>query len=288
MLRYRFNWTRGGLLALISTFFLAHGLSVLAAAPINDLCSGALVVPSGGPFPIVLPVVADISEAANDGDPPFPECGVVLSRSIWYSFRPAQTAEYTLSVSADTLTTVADTVMAVYESTAGCMGTLTEVDCDDDQDEETRSAMFLTLTGGTQYYIVVWAYGAQVPNPGHTSVQLRVSRPIPPANDMCATAEVIPANGPFPHFTGITDITKAGTEATPSAPTCADYVSKSVWYRFTPAETTLYRISSCDETATTAGTVLAIYIASNCVGPFAQIACNDDGGCRPGDRKSVV
>ena len=106
MLRSHFNRAHGLLAALNLACLLASGVFASAAAPPNDLCSGALVVPAAGPFPLVMPVVADISEAANNGDPPFPECGVVLSRSIWYSFRPAQTAEYTLSVSADTLTTV--------------------------------------------------------------------------------------------------------------------------------------------------------------------------------------
>ena len=44
-------------------------LSPLAVPP-NDLCSGAEVIPAGGPFPYLTAVTADITDAMAAGDPP--------------------------------------------------------------------------------------------------------------------------------------------------------------------------------------------------------------------------
>src|SRR5438093_8972713 len=62
---------------------------------------------------------------------------------------------------------------------------------------------------------------------------------VPPPNDLCSGAEVIPAAGPFPYTTALTaDITSATTTGDPvPVPPCtfgfpAATVSRSIWYRF--------------------------------------------------------
>src|SRR4029434_6897796 len=80
-------------------------------------------------------ITPDISGATTTGDPPAPSCQPNVSRSIWYSFTPAQSGRYSFSVCADgpTGSTVDDTVLAVYSSPAACSG-LSQVSggCDDD------------------------------------------------------------------------------------------------------------------------------------------------------------
>src|SRR3954469_21351279 len=73
-------------------------------------------------------------------------------------------------------------------------------------------------------------------------------------NDICANAEPIPSAGPFPHYTITRDITLATAVGDPPVPTCyrADLPSlnRSVWYSFTPAQTSAYTISACSDTPT--------------------------------------
>lgn len=111
---------------------------------------------------------------------------------------------------------------------------------------------------------------------------------VAPPNDLCAGAEVIPANGPFPYLTAVTaDITDATTTGDPPLPTCQTSVSRSIWYTITPTASGTYTISSCPEAptqTTVVDTVMAIYTSTGgCAGPFTQIptggastGCDDD------------
>src|SRR5437867_339645 len=75
----------------------------------------------------------------------------------------------------------------------------------------------------------------------------------PLTNDVCSGATVIPAAGPFPYLTDvIPDISGASTDLDPPFPTCAiSGLTNSVWFKFAPTATALYRFSTCADTATT-------------------------------------
>ena len=110
----------------------------------------------------------------------------------------------------------------------------------------------------------------------------------PPVNDTCAGAEVIPAAGPFPYLTAVTDTTMATITSDPPSPSCPNApftLSRSIWYRFTPSTSAQYTISSCSsETGTTVSdTVMTIYTSASCAGPFTELptgiftdGCDDD------------
>jgi hypothetical protein len=167
--------------------------------------------------------------------------------------------------------------MSLYGAIS-CAGPFTQIACNDDAGS-LKSAISKSLTGGSNYFILVWVSNLSAPlTNGHSSVQLKVSKPVPPANDTCAGAELIPPNGPFPYLTAITDDTLATSAADPPAPLCQATFSRSVWYQFTPATTTTYTLSTCDDTATTAyDTLMTIYTSpGGCAGPFAMVACNDN------------
>src|SRR5262245_17661174 len=224
--------------------------SALASAPPNDNCTGAVVIPTDGPFPYYTSTV-DVINATATNDPPAPSCRAVsVGRSVWYQFTPPTTRLYTISVSGDTATTVLDTVMAIYTSAEGCNGPFAEFACNDDQGE-CQSAISTTLSANVTYYIVVWMSAVSPPLRGLTSVQLRVSQPVPPSNDTCAGAEVVPDSGPFPYLTSIADTTLATTTGDPPSPSCAANPVRSVWFRFMPAQAASYELSLCTNTATT-------------------------------------
>lgn len=170
----------------------------LAAAPANDLCAGAEVIPTT--LPVKTALISDITDATTTGDPGTPSCQATVSRSVWYAFTPAATGIYKIATCADqgTGTTVDDTVLAVYTSTAGCLGPFTQVAgaCDDDScgQETLQSTLSLQLTSGTTYYVVVWKFQTTAPTPGNTALQLAVSQVFPPANDTCGGAVPLAMN----------------------------------------------------------------------------------------------
>src|SRR6476660_1601715 len=93
--------------AIIICLLLCVSSTSHAAAPANDLCSGAESIPGSGPFPNYSSIAPDVSGATNLGDPPSPSCVAVgATNSVWYRFQPALSGLYTLSVSDDTATTV--------------------------------------------------------------------------------------------------------------------------------------------------------------------------------------
>ena len=122
-----------------------------------------------------------------------------------------------------------------------------------------------------------------------------VAAPLPliaPGNDLCAGAEIVPDAGPFPHYSATHDITDATTAGDPPAPSCQANVSRSIWFRFTPAAGGLYSFSVCQDAAagsSVSDTVLAIYAAAGDCSGLAELAggCDDDT-CSIEDFQSVL
>lgn len=246
--------------------------------PPNDVCEGATVIPGTGPFPFVAPLIPDIRGATTNRDLIPPCVFNVVSNGVWYVFTPGVSAQYTFSVSYDTASTVSDTAMAIYASAGGCAGPFTAIECNDDQ-SALKAALTVNLHPGTNYYLLVWSVFPFDFASG-TALQLRVTKPVTPANDTCAGAEVIPS-GPFPQLSTTNDITKATATGDPPLPSCATSGEHSVWFRFIPTNSGTFVFSTDESTATTVyDTVMALYSSSgNCAG-LAEIACNDQFDAR--------
>ncbi len=287
---------------LAPTLTASGTLSPAQIPPANDLCAGAEVIPSAGPFPH-LSDTHDLTDATTTGDPPLPSCQTNVSRSIWFRFTPAVSGSYNLTLCAESApgSTLDDTVLAVYTATGDCAGFNEEADaCDDDSCavQDLQSVVSnLNLTAGTTYDIVVWEYGTTAPPPGSGAVQLQVSQNAPPgpapANDRCGEAEVIPSAGPFPYLTTVTpDISGASTVGDPPLPSCQSNVSRSIWYSFTPATGGRYTFSVCVDApsgSTVDDTVTAIYAGSGACSGLSQVAgaCDDDS-CLNEASQSVI
>lgn len=114
----------------------------------------------------------------------------------------------------------------------------------------------------------------------------RADAAAPPAvNDACASAVVVPGAGPFPYLSPLADVLNMATNGDPFLPPeCAVGMTRSVWFKFTPADSGLYALSLGPDTGTDFGdgvngndSVLAIYSsAGDCAGPFTLLNCNDD------------
>jgi hypothetical protein len=258
------------------------------APPANDLCAGAEIIPAAGPFPYLTAVTSDITDATVTGDPPGPSCQIGLSRSIWYTFTPATTADYTISscTGAPTATTVDDTVMAIYTTTGGCGGALTELPtggttdgCDDDScsGESFQAVIETRLNAGTQYFVVIWEFGAAPPIAGHTAVQLRVTRVLGSANDICATAAPLSLDTPVNGTT-----VAAGADYSLSGTTCFTGIGNSsstaagrdVVYSFTApaAGNYSFRVTNFNTLSN-----VILYVSTSCPPP-GILTCNSLGG----------
>ncbi len=176
------------------------------AGPPNDQCSGAIAIPSAGPFPYVTDRV-DSFFATKAGDPPAPSCQSDVAYSVWYTFTPSATSVYSIAtcVSAtDEEFPLTDSVMAIYTSANGCSGPFTQVPgaCDDNSCSLGDFQAFVnsTLNAGTTYYIVVWKVGQLQPNAQASQVRLQVTRPTAPSNDGLAGAIALPLQRPTTGF----------------------------------------------------------------------------------------
>jgi hypothetical protein len=184
----------------------AGGERAPEAAPSNDTCAGAEVIPAAGPFPYYS-AVTNVSEATQTGDP-IPAnlpSGCTSATSLgfgtWYAFTPTSTGSYRISTSAGsgtstpynpapTFTSVPDTVLAIFTGSCGAL-TTPALACDDDAGPGLQSEIVRALDAGTQYFIFVATWNSTATpaplTPPATGVQLYVA-PAIPANDTCAGA----------------------------------------------------------------------------------------------------
>jgi hypothetical protein len=174
---------------LLFAFFLLATFLSQAAAPLNDVCTGAQTIPPSGPFPLTTSTT-DITDATiNPQDPALPAIYAnAVSRSVWYVFRPSATALYTVSTCVDG-STVVDPVVAIYSSPAGCSGPFSRLDFADEV--SACESLTIQLLADSTYYILVWKYDEGTPDDGKNQLKLEIDRLILPPNDTCANA--IPA-----------------------------------------------------------------------------------------------
>lgn len=169
------------------------------AAPTNDLCSGATLIPRAGPFPYLSPIV-NIATATTPGDPPPPGSFYppLVIRGVWYKFTPAVSATYTLATCSGpgASATTADTVMAIYTSAAGCNGPFVADGDADDQSCAPQASLTRQLLADTTYYLLVWKFCEQCEEDFLNDVQVQVTRTLSPPNDTCANAIPVALNLP--------------------------------------------------------------------------------------------
>jgi hypothetical protein len=263
------------MLRLFCTLFVVSIVVSQAAVPANDHCTNALVIPPDS-LPYLSPVI-DVSQADTAGDPgTFCALASSLHSSVFFRFTPSRSGTYRFSTGIDTETTLIDTVLGLYR---GSCGALQEIDCNDDDFCGRRSMLTIDLTAGQTYSIVAWRWGNDVST--GQNLQLRVSEPtnsiVAPSNDACAGAMVVPSSGPFPYLTPTVDMAAATIAGETVTPSCNRFpVARSVWYRFRPDTTGIYRFTTCGSPQTTVcDTIMALYRGESCDEPLVPVACGD-------------
>jgi hypothetical protein len=224
----------------------ATALLLSNAAFAQDDCTTATPVVNGanGPFSNVgattsFPWVAPCAFNSNGG------------ADIWFSY----TAPATGSLTVDTCGGAFDTVLEIFDGTAGCGG-LVAVGCNDDSCGLQSSATIGT-TGGTTYFIRVGGYANQTGN-----FPLNLTFVVP--GDECATAlaAVDGANGPF---------SNGGYSSSAEAWGCGFNVGNDMWFAYSPSCNGTAMVDTCGS-----GFDTVLMAFDGVCGTLNPLACNDD------------
>ncbi len=180
--------------------------STVDVVPANDLCANAEVIACGGT------ATGSTSSATNTDEP---DC--VSGAGVWYTF--AGTGDV-VTFSTDNAGTDYDTRIG-YTDTCGNACIDYDEDGGDDYVSGYTSVLTFATQIGTNYYVYVGGY--QGTATGSYELTVTCTTPIlPPANDLCANAEVIACGGTA------TGSTSAATNT--DEPDCVP--GAGVWYTF--------------------------------------------------------
>jgi len=244
---------------------LDFNFSYTAAAPTNDLCASAVLIPNG--VTTFNPTPYCTIGATNSGGDVVESCGLSPnSNSVWYRFVPCGHG----TISVDTNGSDYDTVVSVF---FGACGAAIEIACDDDAGTGTNSQLTaVPVAAGVTYLIKISDYNT--PDGGTLDFNFTYA-PVVPSNDSCGSPDVIPGSpGSYNPLSYCT----VGADATLFEPqeSCESGnvgVSNSVWYSFTPCASGTI---SLDTIGSNYDTVLSVH-SGVCTGS-SQVACDDDAG----------
>ena len=240
---------------LLVTGFVATLFSTAATAqPGNDECSGAIPIAVGinGPFD-------NIAATPSASPGPF-SCGGTGNLDVWFSFVAANSGFLTVSTCGSA--TVFDTVLEIFDGSAGCAALGTALDCSDDACG-FQSRVFGQVTTGSTYYIRAGGFNAIA---GTFSLNVTL-----PENDECSAARWVcnGFNGPY---------TNAGATLSAHIPWPCGTALRDVWFKYVAQGTGPLTVDTC-----TGGinddTVLQVFAPGNCGAGLVSLDCNDDAGC---------
>ena len=243
------NYRLGIVVALFGVVFLTLARPALAT-PGNDLFANASVV-GAVPFTDTLSTVGATTEPLENINP----CASI-GATVWYRFTPSASGVY----QADTFGSAGgmDTVLAVY--TGAALSSLIKLGCNDDA-VGLHSKVEFTASAGTAYHIQAGELGGATGN-----LQVNVSAP-PPINDAFSAAKLVNA---LPFADSVTT-TAATTE--PGEPLSCGPATKTVWYRFAPGVSALYRVGTAGSSFPP---TVAAYSGSSLAG-LTRLSCATTG-----------
>jgi hypothetical protein len=266
----------GGAFTLASTF--------VVPPPTNDTCSGAvaLAIPSATNVNYINATSDTAAAPACSGPQPGQAQSFTIGIGVWY----ALTSPTAQTLTVDTLAGTADTKLFVYDGSAGCAALSCVTANDDIEGSPFRSKVSFAAQAGVTYYVLLTPFSSTQAN---LTTVLTVSGDATPANDSCATPEVLASAsgstaGTTVGATGINQSTSTGTN-----PSCAGSTAVfDVWYEYTAPCSGNYTFATCGSF----DTVVSVHTGCMDATTANQLgtACNNDGatGCAPGSSLSTA
>jgi hypothetical protein len=124
--------------------------------PVNDDCSGAIALVTGGVFATNAVIGLTVSATTVPAPTPTYTCQPSRTNDVWYSVTVPASGNITIETDGVTGSGMLDSVMSVF---SGSCGSLTQVGCDDDSGNGNFSRVSLTgRTAGETLYVGVWKY----------------------------------------------------------------------------------------------------------------------------------
>ncbi len=200
------------------------------------------------------------------------------SATVWFKFIPNANGK----ISADTVNTSYDTILAVWTGTSG---SLTNVACDDDGGGSLTSLVSdVAVTQGVTYYLEAAAYAAEGTATMEKGklIQTEATGGLlsfnftfvqPPANDEIENATTI-STSPYSTNQDTTAASYANDDPyLPCAAGGSRQGSGSVWFKYIPSQSGLLDVNTVDSGF---DTILGIWTGSR--GSLTNVACDDDSG----------
>jgi len=196
------------------------------AQPANDCCTGAIPLTVDATNTCVNTLGSNV--AATDCMEATPTCALFAGGDTWYEVTVPASGEITIDLDVGD-GTITDMGMSWY---SGPCGTLTELECDDDDGAGLFPSITQTgLTPGDVIYVQVWEYN------GGTEGDFNICAyepPPPPPGDECA--DPIPYPGDVEAGTCVTDFDFSpfsGDGVLSPTPTCDLTGDAVVWFSWT-------------------------------------------------------
>ena len=193
--------------------------STLSPPPANDNCAGAISLPvyTAGSCVAVNGTTAGATQSAAG-------CAGTADDDVWFTFVATQTSQVVTVTGASSF----DAVLQVFTACGG-----TSLDCKDQTGSGSAEVSTLTgLTVGNTYAVRVYHYSSSVSST--PTFTICVTEPaLPPANDDCAGAIMLPVNA----FGACAPVTGTTAAASQSLAACAGTANDDVWYSFVATHT---------------------------------------------------
>lgn len=163
-------------------------LCITAATPVppvtNDDCVDAISVPVG--VNGICSEVTATNTGATDSGVADPSCAFYQGGDVWFSITVPASGTVTFATDYSDVGSLTDLGMAIY---SGTCGSLTELECDDDDGNGLMSSISASgLTPGSTIYVRVWEFG----NDETGNFDLCFSEPVASdANQDCNTSQGI-------------------------------------------------------------------------------------------------
>jgi len=255
-------------LNLFAILFLIFTTPIIAQAPANDDCSGALVLTVGVPD-ICDNTLVSLDNASDSG---LADGGCASGGSVdlWYVL--TMPASEVIKVETSIASSDRDTAMSAYIG-SDC-NSLTLIGCNDDIADGVNlfSRLEIFQPQNTTVYIRVW----DVEGSTSGTFNLCASEIELAANDDCDTAIPLPTNLTCETTTGSNEATDS-TNNTDFGSCAGSYGGADVWFSVIVPSTGHFSVETSEDDGSITDTGMAIYSGS-CPDGLTFIECSDDEG----------
>ena len=230
--------------------------------PINDECTGALIIPVSASLTCSTTISATLVDATQTptGQNCFFSVDADFDNDVWFQFTALET-RHTVEIS----NTQGSTSDLIFEAFSGSCAMLSQLDCHDDPNDQW---LLTGLSVSSTYYLRIASFD---PAPQTTTFDICVrSAPPSPPNDECLAASVVTISSPACENKVSGSFLGASESSNPETCDFGIPFYNDIWFTFTATETTheleISNIQNAPEE-------LIFQVSSGSCGSLNEVAC---------------